>query len=250
MKLQSRLTSLSFALASVSLLLTSPPSLAAYGNYKGDYSAASQGSSSQVKTLDDGLYIGLAGGYDSYRIRSNINATFNGDTFTGNPAISTTGFVGGLFGGYGEYYRNFLYLAGEAFVNLSGASSTSTFFDTDATTSYNTRLSAGTSFGLGLLPGLKVNDSSLFYLRLGCVWANFEDRENFATAGLGTSTNPSSWQMGFVYGLGIETAIYQNFSLRAEYTRSDFSDSSHTPFGTVYSPYDNQFMLGLIYHVY
>lgn len=209
-------------------------------------------SAPQTKTLDDGLYVGLGLGYDSYRIRSNLNTVINGTTATGNPTSSATGFVGGIFGGYGEYFRDYLYLGGEAFVNIIGASSNTTFAtaDADGSDNYNSKLSVGTSFGLGLLPGLKLNDSSLFYLRLGGVWANFKNQESAFADGLSSSTSDTSWIPGLVYGLGLETAICNNFSLRTEYTHTDYNKSGYTPFGTRYSPYNNQFMLGLIYHVY
>src|SRR5690349_15045034 len=57
-------------------------------------------------SLSNGFYIGLAAGYDAYRTRPNINLSFHGETMTGSPALSSTGFVGGIFGGYGEYYKN------------------------------------------------------------------------------------------------------------------------------------------------
>ena len=106
----------------------------------------------------------------------------------------------------------------------------------------------GTSYGAAILPGLRVNDSSLVYLRFGYSCANIEAQESARVAGLTANSDSNNWQRGYAYGLGIETAIYKAFSLRTEYTHTEYNTFSSS-FDTAYnSPYDNQFMLALIYH--
>lgn len=244
-----RLFSLFLALIPASLLLLPLNSLAATDEaavYKGEFKGEV---APKVKVLDDGLYIGIALGYDSYRVRTNIGRTFNGDTVTSDPAVASTGFAGGIFGGYGQYFKDLFYLGGEGFVNITGASTHGSFSDSNGGSNYNDKVSAGTSFGAALLPGLKVNASSLFYLRLGYTCANLEGQENLTVGGSSSNTDSNHWQSGFAYGLGVETAIYQKFSLRGEYTHT-YYNSFNSAFNTVYRPWNNQFMVGLIYHVY
>lgn len=227
-------------------LLILVSSTAAAANYKGEAMPAPAPCPS-VKALHDGFYLGVAGGYDSYRVRRSTNLTFGGLTITGNPAVSTTGFVGGLFAGYGQAFENLYYLGGEIFVNDSDANVSSSRSNTTATSVYSTSVNVRTSYGLALLPGVMVNDSSLLYLRLGYNWANIKGNETFTVGATSTSASKSSTRGGYNVGLGIETAVYQNFSVRGEYSYSSYN-SFTSALGTKYSPYDNQFMLGLIYH--
>jgi len=244
-----RLRSLMLLLLLVSFLLAPLCALATNENamyYKGEMSTQSR---PQVKALDDGLYIGFELGYDSYRSPVNINASINGDTVSANPVINSSGFVGGIFAGYGHYFKNILYLAGETYVNGSGAYASYSFNDGISRSTYNSQISAGTSFGGALLPGIKINDSSLFYLRLGSTWANVENKESASSGGNSATVDTKTWTHGIAYGLGLETAIYKALSLRTEFTHTDYNNSSYSSFGTFFSPADNQVMVGLIYHV-
>jgi opacity protein-like surface antigen len=244
-----RLFPLFLALIPASLFFLPSTSFAAssHSYYKGEVSAPE--ASSQRKALDEGLYVGFALGYDSYRARSNAGIAFNGDTIAADPALYANGFAGGILGGYGHYFNNLLYLGGEGFVNLTGASTHASFTDSLGNSNYNNKFSVGTSFGFGVLPGIKVNESSLFYLHLGFSCTNMEGQENIRVGTLQNNDDSNHWQTGFSYGLGLETAIYQDFSLRGQYTYTSYN-SFNSPFDTVYSPSNNQFMLALIYHLY
>lgn len=226
-----------------SMLCASPAVLAA--SYKGESAEPMAMAAAPVatKSLHDGFYVGLAGGYDSYRVRR--STSLPGGTFTENPVTNPAGWVGGLFAGYGQSFQNLYYLGGELFVNDSNASAGSTA--TSVVGTYKSKFEVNTSYGLALLPGLKVNDSSLFYLRVGYNWANLKGKEIATIAGVSTAASKSNTQGGFNYGLGIETAIYENLSLRGEFTHTDYS-SFTSALGTKWSPSDNQFMLGLAYH--
>src|SRR5579872_2213999 len=109
------------SILAASLLVASTASLAA-GNYKGVYKGEEPAPCPAPARLLDGFYLGIAGGYDSYRVRENRGFTGAGAVATDNPAINATGFVGGLLGGYGQYLNDVFYLGGELFVNASGAS--------------------------------------------------------------------------------------------------------------------------------
>lgn len=246
-----RLTPLYLGVLTASLMLATATATA--GNYKGDYKGEAA-PCPQPLMLKDGFYLGAQLGYDSYRVRVSRSTTFNTVAFTGNPVMNATGFVGGLFGGYGMYYNNLYYLGGEIFVNDSGASQAQTESVTNATgtgTTY-TKTGAGTSYGISLLPGLKLNDSTLGYIRLGYNRADIQGTETLTAGGVSTNSGSNwNWEGGFNYGLGIESAIAQNISLRTEFTHTSygsFSSSLVGASGSSFNPSDNQFMLGLIYH--
>ncbi|MDR3477163.1 MAG: outer membrane beta-barrel protein [Gammaproteobacteria bacterium] len=232
------------------LLLATTSGFAA--NYKGDYKgeAAPCPACQPVNVLKDGFYVGAQVGYDSYRVRENVGIASGVSALSANPVINSTGFVGGLLAGYGQYFNSMYYLGGELFVNTSGASqSNNATFTSGATVAQtNTKFTVGTSWGIGLLPGIKVNDSTLVYIRLGYNQARLKGRQNYTLAGVTAGTSKNNWQGGFNYGLGMETAIYPNLSLRTEYSHTNYNSFNNNLSGTKFNPADNQYMLGLIYH--
>jgi opacity protein-like surface antigen len=190
------------------------------------------------KRLKEGLYLGGGWGYDAYKIRQSVSLTDRGGTFDqGNPTVSAKGFVARLFVGYGQYF-DWFYFGGEAFVNTSGANTT--YFIND----YGTDISARTGFGIGLLPGLKLSDLSLLYMRLGYARTSLKIQENGAIAG---NVSTTDWANGLTYGLGIETAIINNVSIRGEYSYTTYG-SFTSNLGTRFSPSNNQFILDFSYH--
>ncbi len=214
-------------------------------NYKDEAMSPVSQPTPEITVLKDGFYAGIAAGYDSYKTKQNIDLTLT-VTITGNPPVDATGFVGGLFAGYGQYFEKF-YLGGEIFANTSNADVSSVVSIAAVPSIYDASFSVGASYGISILPGYKVNDSSLFYLRLGYEWAHLSGNESFTISGLSTYDSRSTWAGGFQYGLGLETVIYPKLSLRGEYTHVDYG-SYHYVSGTSVSPADNQGMLGLIYH--
>lgn len=247
------------SLLAASLLVASTTTFAA-ANYKGDAVTykdyKDQAPCPQPLMLRDGFYVGGQLGYDSYRMRVNTNVTTpDGSTFSSNPVYNATGWVGGLFLGYGQYFNNMGYLGLEVFGNDSGASAsqTSTFNpSTGGSLSLYTSTNVNGSYGISLLPGLKLNDATLGYIRLG--W----ERARIKVNGTATETIPptttsvsgsnNNWSSGFQYGLGLETAFYDQWSVRTEFTHTNYSSFSNSGAGTSVNPSDNQFMLGLIYH--
>jgi outer membrane immunogenic protein len=232
------------------LLLATTSGFAA--NYKGDYKgeAAPCPACQPVNVLRDGFYVGAQVGYDSYRVRENVAVAAGLSSLSQNPVINSTGFVGGLMAGYGQYFNSMYYLGGELFVNTSGASQSvnSTFVTGGVVAQTNSKFTVGTSWGIGLLPGIKVNDSTLVYIRLGYNQARLKGRQTYVLPTASASTSKNNWQGGFNYGLGMETAIYPNLSLRGEYSHTNYNSFSNNLSGTKFSPADNQYMLGLIYH--
>lgn len=252
-------------LSAISLLLTSlflgSSESFAYPRYKGDYGYKGDTYKPRprvVRTcpppcgLRDGFYAGIAGGYDSYKVRDSLTFTIPTVlTASTNPALNPTGFLGGLFLGYGHYFDIF-YLGAEIFGNYTSASASYTdsfnaLLTGNAAALYNQVTFRG-SYGAGLLPGLKVNDKTLFYLKAAYSRANVKVNENVSSSVASANLTTLKWINGFNYGLGLETLLCDRVSLRGEYTHTNYS-SFYSKLNAKVSPADNQFMLGLIYHI-
>lgn len=230
---------LRLSLLSASLVLLASTASFAGGNYKGESYKDMPAPCPVEKGLRDGFYIGAQVGYDSYRVRENQSDTIGGVAISSNPAVNAIGFVGGVLAGYGQYVNDYLYLGAEIFINGSDAE------ENHSVNTYNAKVTANTAWGISFLPGYKLNNDSLLYVRLGYNQTQLKVQESTATLA-GSKTNTSS---GFNYGLGIETMLYQNWSVRAEYTHTNYNSfTSGGPFSSKISPSDNQGMFAVLYH--
>jgi len=259
---------LAVSVSVASLLLASTTSFAA-GNYKENYKGEAMPCPVEL-VLKDGLYLGLQAGYDAYRIASDVNTDVaetlvdSDDTsiLALDPRLAANGAVGGLFIGYGKYFPEFYnaYLGLEIFGNWSAARTDYELFNVANGAApdrelYETTVKAKNNYGISVLPGVKLNNATLFYVRLGYNWARFSVDETF-TDGFASATAASVEDSetitkgGFQYGVGIESTFMDSWSVRAEYNHTGFSKfSTDEPFDTDIAASDNQFMLGLIYHV-
>ena len=199
--------------------------------------------------LKEGPYLGVAAGYDSYKIHQ--LTSFTGTTSsTFNPNLNATGFIPALMAGYGHYFKDVLYLALEVFGNYSNAYQSTNYVINDTTDNinYNSKFFVSWGYGVNFLPGIKFTDSALAFLRLGYQMARLRGQENLMADGIIQPINTSSWSGGFSYGMGFEEAMIGNFSLRGEYSHTDYRAFTATS-GTKYFPSNNQFLLSLIYHL-
>ncbi len=257
MKKYSQLPLFSAGVAAAALLFASTAGFAA-GNYKGEMYKGEPAAPCPVeKMLKDGFYVGAQVGYDSYRSNGNYNLSNAATTApaaatitaNGSNSMNATGWAGGLFAGYGQYFQDAYYLAGEILVNTSGASqsnnSTVAIVGTGSAT-VNSKFSANTSWGVRALPGMKLNNSTLLYIPLGWMSTSLKGTTSLTTTAGNASTSKSQYQGGFVYGVGMETVVYENFSLRGEYNHTNYNSFSSG--GVKWSPSNNQVMLGLLYH--
>jgi opacity protein-like surface antigen len=251
------------------MLLGSSASFAT--NYKGDYKgeAAPVVVAPVCDTLKDGAYIGLEAGYNSASTRLGISnntaagivATAPGTAIVANPTIAAGGWDGSLMLGFGQYFGNAtfmgnaFYLGGEIYARTNGTGSTTNYTAKGTagnTLNVSTRTSMGTRYGIAILPGFKLNNASLLYARLGYDNANLSGSStinvvNSSNVVLGSASGSSSkWRSGWSYGLGMETLVYQNFSVRGDYTRVNYNNFNIN--NVKISPSDNRFGLGLIYH--
>ena len=242
-------TSISIKILATALVLAASTGVAfAKKSYKDEASFKDQPACPPPVMLRDGFYVGAQVGYDSYRVRETVNnpAPAVIGFLTANPVINNTGWVGGLFLGYGQYLTDMFYLGGEIFGNISGASQRWSLNKVGGM--FNSKLTTNGSYGLALLPGIRLNDTSLGYIRLDWNWANLKDNNSWVNAA-GTVRGGSSRSKtlnGFDFGLGIETLLMANWSVRTEFNHTWYNSFSTA--STKYSASDNQFMLGLLYH--
>lgn len=215
-------------------------------SYKGEYTNYPDYKDEGFCTPPDGFYVGAQGGYDSYRIKQKITGI---GTFS---AIgSVTGWMGGLFAGYGRYINNF-YLGGELLGNYDGASNKTLSANDNAGDVVSQKIKVNATWGASLIPGLRINDTSLAYLRLGYDWSNFKvtDAGTSALADASFSFSKSVTKGGWDLGVGMETLICGNFSIRGEYNHVWYKSFSANTIVTSqeFKPSDNQFAVGALYH--
>jgi len=254
MKKQLQLSLISIAVASLAL---SSVSFAAKGeNYKGEnYKGEAMAPCPQPLTLNGGFYLGADVGYDIYQAEHDFSTTAAGGlSYSTDPNLAAAGWAGGLFAGYGMYFNDIWYLGAEVFGAWSGASTTHTSAATIGafSASDNAKYDSDGNVGVDVIPGVKLNPATLAYVRLGYNWADLEGSDTVVLNGTTVgSDNNSSWQGGFHWGVGIESAVYENWSVRAEYTITSFSNlnnSTSSYSSTFEDPSDNQFMVGILYH--
>lgn len=258
---------LTVSVSVASLLLASTTSFA-HANYKENYKGEAMPTCPVELVLKDGFYVGLQGGYDMYRIVDDTpDEGFlldpDGDhAISLDPRVFAGGAVGGGFIGYGHYFNEFwgIYLGLELFGNWSGAETDYELQVADVAGGvlsnndfYKSSFRVKSNWGIDVLPGIKLNPATLFYVRLGYNWANVTVDETF-TSNVGTpeavtvtSDGDGDNTGGFHFGVGIESTFYDNWSVRAEYTHTDFNDFT-TDFTSEITPAGNQFLLGIAYH--
>ncbi|TAK77859.1 MAG: hypothetical protein EPO11_02075 [Gammaproteobacteria bacterium] len=247
-----KLSSFTMKCLAASLILASSTGVAfaKAKNYKGEsYKDEIAVPCPPPKMLMDGFYLGGQVGYDSWKVRENVNTpgTSNITAFTANPQIAENAWLGGLFLGYGQYLTDLFYLGGEIFANYENSNSTWSAQTATPAASYQSKFETNASYGLAFLPGLRVNDATLGYIRLGWNWAHLKAVENTSRSTGSDSTSDSNTSNGFNFGVGMETLVYQNWSVRGEFAHTWYN-SFTTNFDTKYNPSDNLYTLGVIYH--
>jgi outer membrane immunogenic protein len=222
------------------LILASTTGMVFAKGYKGDYKGEA---CPPPQMLKSGWYIGGQVGYDSYRVRNSISNAL----VALNPVFAANGWVGGLNLGYGMMMTDMFYLGGELFANWSNANNSLSMVDNDGD-NLTAGFDANSSYGLALLPGVKMTDSTLTYVRLGWNWANLKSSVSGVDGATGTTFNgsKSNTSNGFVLGVGMETLLVDNWSLRGEFNHTWYSNYSAN--NITVAPSDNQYMLGLLYH--
>lgn len=198
------------------------------------------------KTLHEGFYAGFSFGHDGYRVRENFDVS-DGDSgfLQGNPPINGTGWVPELFAGYSAYWCRF-YLGGELYLNMS-TTDNATYGVADNVASYNNKFEARTGYGVAIIPGYKLNRTTLVYLRGSYNWLGVDTEESISTNSPSRFNNSNTIH-GLGYGVGMETALCNNWSVRAEYNHLTYNTIT-SGLDTSFEPYDNRYSIGLVYHL-
>ncbi len=143
---------------------------------------------------------------------------------SGNAAGGTyRGVPFNLFAGYGGVVSQSFYLAGEFNATLANAT---------VNNSNGNRSTYG--FGVSLIPGVMINESTMAYGRLGVVNTHFSNLN-------------SSNRTGGQFGLGLQTSVTQNVDVRGEYDYVAYQ-SKDTVWGS-YAPRQDVFTVGLVYKI-
>lgn len=198
--------------------------------------------------LHDGFYLGLEGGYDSYKVRSNINSVVGGvSVFQETPELNAVGLTYTLLGGFGRVFDEPLYLGGEFFYNYSRANTSQNvgFFEGNIGI-YNIKSEILGTYGVSLTPGIKLGESTLLFIKGGYTRVEMKTYETSPILGL--NNGQSNGSNGIHFGLGLEAGIYKNWSVRGEYTHVNFEKFT-TRLGTTITPTNNQFLFGVIVHM-
>jgi opacity protein-like surface antigen len=253
MKKHPRLSAIFAALSAASLILVSSASFAGHdvANYKGEAPPCPN------KVLLGGGYVGIGVSYDRYKFRNTFSATEDdGDTFYFTNPLAASGWDGNLNIGYGWYWCQY-YLGVELAGVITDASSTTrvTAIDEFGSDSISFRTRARGSWHISVLPGVKLTDSTLLYIRLGYIDTQFRGRVRFTDDDGDVFTRSRTrWKNGFIGGVGLETYLIDNVSLRGEYQYTWYSNFSNnltvddTTFSARTKPSNSSFTLGLAYH--
>jgi len=117
-----------------------------------------------------------------------------------------------VFAGYGAIVSPGLYVAGELGADLTSVNLSNT-----------SSLKTTHGLGVSVIPGVMLSDNTMLYGRLGIIRSKFSTR----------------YANGGQLGLGMETRMAQNVSVRGEYVYTSYNRSQ--------SPKSDQFNLGLVY---
>ena len=202
--------------------------------YKGEPVYKEQPPCPIERMLAKGFYVGVGAGYDSYRARStnttDILAGAVGYDFSTTNHLDATGWVGDVFVGYDMPF-DIWNIGLEAFYSRSGADGTENYnlltgnggVTTAATGQNKAQITNG--YGISVLPGYFLSNGTLAFLRLGWTRSQFQLQNNSTVTGtapiltgtVNTSLSQQQYRNGFTLGLGLETLIVDNWSVRGEF---------------------------------
>ncbi len=203
-------------------------------------------SETSCKVLNDGYYLGISIGYDAFSIEDKMD---HPELLSYDPTLNINGVMGGIFVGYRKFFERFYntYLGSEFFINGNSANSDYRLIFNDDT--LTTDVNVISNYGFSLMPGIRINPSSMFYLRLGYNWLKIEvDQINTNPNFSALDFNDFNTLHGIKYGLGLETVFFKRLDFRFEYQFSKYN-SMETHTTAVISPKDHQWVAGLVYRI-
>lgn len=169
-------------------------------------------------------YVGVAVSRDFFSVDNGNNDGF------GSLDLGNDGFDGELNAGLGWVFQDHYYLGAEVFGDVTNTKIS--VADESVKNKYN--------YGIDLVPGVKISDSTMLYGKVGYVRGKFTADANVEGYNFSDSTNRNGLQLG----LGMETMITNNVSAKLEYDYNYFSKFSDTDT----RPVVDQVKLGVAYH--
>ncbi len=197
-----------------------------------------------------GFYLGAGIGADTTDFKVTSTPQKSGEfSVINNTEEAAQGVLGDLFGGYSWHYQWF-YLAAELNGNLSSAKFTTSNNELVHSSYSQTSYKINRSWGIGVLPGVLLPETTLLYGRVGYVDGDFHINTSDTSL-----VNANTWLDGLRLGVGLEKRIYKDFSIRAEYSHISYQKQSGTASDpsigftkkTDVSPDSNQFEFAVDY---
>ena len=158
---------------------------------------------------------------------------------------STDSYGGGLFAGYGLSYGPVYTSAEAGFVIDKG----NTIFSDGTNT---IKFSQSNTFELNIRAGFHLTDNALLYGLAGYSGTNIKSHgingRSEAVDGLSYNQRLTSLR----YGAGVELALFENISLRGEYTRTRIGDDSYLDGSDQFTitPKTSRIMFSVVLHMY
>lgn len=193
-------------------------------------------------------YVGIGIGHETADFKQRATLSRPSTAFKEKIHFAGRGAFGSIFAGYAGDC-DYLYLAGELNANLSAvkfkASNDEYIHQNFTKTTYK----MNRDFGISILPGYLFADCNVLYARLGYVNGKFKINSTDVSI-----ANISKNLCGLRYGLGIKQALSEYFSLRLDYSRSNFKkaklssiDGLGTRRGHIF-PQTDKFELGAVFN--
>jgi len=213
--------------------------------------------------LKDASYVAIGTGYDTYKMHEHINFSNSTDTslIYLDPEIAATGIIGEFALGYGKYLGKSkrAYAGVEVFVSGSGADGDFEVerplpkeFDYEINKDViDTDVIVNGSLGLYFVPAFLINKYSKLYFKLGYSWSLVSIDETTRVCRefdcVAVEVDQDKVNRGFTYGVGLESAFYDEFSLRAELINANYT-AFYTDSATKVDPSSFRYLIGLVYH--
>lgn len=241
-----RLASASLKLTAGALLFASTIGLSVAGPHCGrpaDYKCEVP-CPTRCPCLKDGFYIGVAGGYNILTANPDFDGTAGGVGVSSNIDLAVRGGDVGGFLGFGKYF-DVWYLGAEVYGFWTSANTSTTVTVPPAPGvvggTVNSRLRENGDWGIAILPGIALNNTTLGYVKVGYDWASVNARVNVTpTGGPTTTVSDNDTAHGWVFGAGIETLVCDNWSVRGQFDYINYNND--------FDAQDNRISLGILYH--
>jgi outer membrane immunogenic protein len=216
-------------------------------------------------------YVGVAVSRDFAHFKFENDENFDfGPTFittARNADLGNDGWDGQINLGYGGVFQDHYYLGAEIFGEVSNVkakfgegvvgvtnvtSPTGVVTTNAAAVGFDGTVKLRYEYGIALIPGVKVSDSTMLYGRIGWVRGKFRANVNpfvvSASTGIIPSVNVLNLESnhtsnGLQLGIGLETMVTNNCSVKVEYDWDRYSNT----FGISHPTVDKA-LVGVAYH--